>query len=203
MMNDKTAIVCYINFFIGGVIMTRKITFVAMFAALTAVGAFIRIPFYPVPFTLQFLFCCLSGLLLGARLGALSQFVYVALGLVGLPIYAKGYGGLNYVFEPTFGYLLGFIICSYVTGLLFEKMKQANFVKTLTVTLVGMLLLYVPGVTYMYYILNFYIPGKSIALTVALTQGFFVFIPSGIILCILSSMIALKVKPTLTRIFNN
>ena len=51
----------------------------------------------------------MAGLLLGARLGALSQALYVGLGLVGLPIFAAG-GGFSYVFNPTFGFLLGLVI---------------------------------------------------------------------------------------------
>ena len=58
--------------------------------------------------TLQYLFTAMAGLLLGRRWGALSQAVYVLLGLVGLPIFTMG-GGFGYVFQPTFGFLLGLI----------------------------------------------------------------------------------------------
>ncbi|MBS3969060.1 MAG: biotin transporter BioY, partial [Clostridia bacterium] len=78
-----------------------KITLVAMFASLTAVGAFIKIPIPYLPITLQVFFVFLAGILLGPRLGALSQIVYLTLGLVGLPIFAEG-GGLGYVFHPSF-----------------------------------------------------------------------------------------------------
>jgi len=179
--------------------MVKNMTLVAMFAALTAVGAFIRIPFYPVPFTLQFLFVCLSGLLLGSRLGALSQVVYVAVGLIGAPIFAKGYGGIAYVLEPTFGYLIGFIICAFFTGLLFENMLRPRFFMTLSLSLAGMMLLYIPGVTYMYIMINYFAAGKSIAVDVAVTTGFLNFLPSGIIFCVIASMIAMRVKPVLMR----
>jgi len=179
--------------------MVKNMTLVAMFAALTAVGAFIRIPFYPVPFTLQFLFVCLAGLLLGSKLGALSQVVYVAVGLIGAPIFAKGYGGIAYVLEPTFGYLIGFIICAFFTGLLFENMLRPRFFMTLSLSLAGMMLLYIPGVTYMYIMINYFAVGKSIAVDVAVTTGFLNFLPSGIIFCVIASMIAMRVKPVLMR----
>ena len=62
----------------------------ALFAALIAVGAFIKIPGPFVPFTLQYLFTMLSGLLLGSKLGLVSVGVYILLGLAGLPVFTQG-----------------------------------------------------------------------------------------------------------------
>lgn len=64
---------------------TRELILVSLFAALTAIGAFIRIPIPYVPFTLQFLFCAFAGILLGSKLRAISQIVYVLVGLIGVP----------------------------------------------------------------------------------------------------------------------
>ena len=80
---------------------TRNLILCSLFAALIAVGAFIRIPIPVVPFTLQILFTTLAGLLLGSRLGATSVCIYIALGLLGLPIFAEG-GGFAYVLKPRF-----------------------------------------------------------------------------------------------------
>ena len=82
---------------------TRNMVLCAMFTVLVAIGAFIRVPVPFVPFTLQVLFTTLAGLILGPKLGAMSVTLYVALGLLGLPIFASG-GGIGYVFQPTFGY---------------------------------------------------------------------------------------------------
>ena len=94
---------------------TRKLVYTALFAALTAAGAFLRIPMGFSSVTLQYLFTAMAGLLLGRRWGAMSQAVYVLLGLVGLPIFTMG-GGLGYVFQPTFGFLLGLIPAAWVVG---------------------------------------------------------------------------------------
>ena len=83
----------------------RKLVYTALLAALTAAGAFIRIPIGISVITLQFLFTAMAGVLLGPGGGALSQGVYVALGLVGLPIFTAG-GGFGYVLQPSFGFLL-------------------------------------------------------------------------------------------------
>lgn len=99
---------------------TRDLIYCALFAALTAIGAFIHFQFMHATITLQCFFTAMAGLLLGARLGALSQALYVGLGLVGLPIFAAG-GGFSYVFNPTFGFLLGLIPAAWVIGRLAEK----------------------------------------------------------------------------------
>ena len=78
---------------------TRTMILCALFAALTAVGAFFKIPFALAAISLQFLFTAMAGVLLGAGYGALSQAVYVLIGLVGVPIYALG-GGFSYIFQP-------------------------------------------------------------------------------------------------------
>ena len=79
-----------------------------LFTALTAIGAFIRIPTAWVSFTLQIFFTFLAGILLGPGWGALSQLIYVLLGLIGVPVFTEG-GGFGYVFHFTFGFLLGLI----------------------------------------------------------------------------------------------
>ena len=87
----------------------RELVLCGLFIALITVGTFIRIPIGNDVYTLQFLFTLLAGLVLGARLGALAVGAYVLLGLVGVPVFATG-GGFGYIAQPTFGYLLGFIL---------------------------------------------------------------------------------------------
>ena len=86
----------------------KDIILTALFAALTAIGAFLKIPFPLAAITMQSFFTAMAAILLGRKYGALSQGVYVLIGLVGIPIFALG-GGFSYVFQPTFGFLLGLI----------------------------------------------------------------------------------------------
>ncbi len=79
-------------------ISTKEMVLASLFTALTAIGAFLSIPVGSVPITLQSLFVILSGLLLGPKLGALSQLVYVLLGLLGVRIFAGFSGGPQSVF---------------------------------------------------------------------------------------------------------
>ena len=92
----------------------------ALGAALTAIGARITIPWWPVPATLQVFFVLLSGVALGRRWGAAAQAQYVAAGALGLPIFAGGRAGAAALLGPTGGYIVGFIAAAYVTGWLTE-----------------------------------------------------------------------------------
>ena len=102
---------------------TKTLIYCSLFTALIAVGAFIKIPVPVVPFTLQYLFTMLAGLLLGSRKGTLSVVAYMLLGLAGLPIFSEG-GGFWYVLKPSFGYIIGFCLGTYVTGKIAEKIKR-------------------------------------------------------------------------------
>jgi biotin transport system substrate-specific component len=128
---------------------------IAMFAILTAVGAFISIPIPPVPVTLQFLMCLLSGAILGAKRGAMSQILYVFMGLVGLPIFAGGKGGIGHLMSPTFGYLIGFIVCAFIVGKAVESSKEFSVWRVFAGGIIGLLITYVIGVSYLYLILNY------------------------------------------------
>lgn len=92
---------------------TKKLILCSLFSSLIAIGAFIKVPIPVVPFTLQFLFTNLAGLLLGRKLGSASVGLYVTLGLVGLPIFT-GEGGIGYILQPTFGYLRGLILYCFI-----------------------------------------------------------------------------------------
>lgn len=178
-------------------IKTKDMVLVALFAALTAVGAFINIPLPYVPFSLQFMFCAFSGLLLGARLGLLSQVLYVAIGLAGVPIFTKG-GGIAYIFQPTFGYLIGFIFCAFIIGKMTEKVSELTFKRAFIASLSGLIVLFLIGVPYLYMIFNLYM-GKSKTFGWVLTAGFTPFIGGDIVLSILVSVIAVKVIRILKR----
>ena len=100
---------------------SKELVLVALFATLTSIGAFIAIPFVPVPITLQTFFVMLSGMLLGKRLGALSQLFYLFLGAIGLPVFSGGGSGIGFMAGPTGGYLIGFVLGAYAVGLVTEK----------------------------------------------------------------------------------
>lgn len=92
----------------------------ALFAALTAVGAWISIPlpFTAVPITLATMMASLAGCLLGPWYGTLSQIIYLLLGAVGAPVFHNMTGGIGILTGPTGGYLVGYITSALICGLL-------------------------------------------------------------------------------------
>jgi biotin transport system substrate-specific component len=88
------------------------------FAALTGIGALLRVHLFPVPVTMQVFFVLLAGLLLGPRWGAASQLAYLAMGACGAPFFAAPpHAGLTVLFGPTGGYLWGFVAGAFMAGL--------------------------------------------------------------------------------------
>lgn len=173
----------------------RSITLCSLFAALTAIGAFIKIPLPIIPFTLQFFFTALAGVLLGSRKGGISQMIYVLVGLAGVPVFTKG-GGIQYVLEPTFGYLIGFIVCAYAIGKCVEKFKVINTKNLLIACLVGLIVVYIFGVVHMYLIYNFYIQ-SPMGIGSAIMVGAISAAPGDIVLCIITAVVGSRIIPIL------
>ena len=170
---------------------TRKLVYTALFAALTAVGAFLRIPMVYSSVTLQYLFTAMAGLLLGRRWGALSQAVYVLLGLVGLPIFTMG-GGFGYVFQPTFGFLLGLIPAAWVVGAVAGESLDPK--RMALASLAGLAALYAVGMPYMALILNAYM-GKGMTFSALLWAGMLPYLPGDAV----KIVVAAGVCPILRR----
>lgn len=175
----------------------KKITLCALFIALIVIGAFIRIPVPIVPFTLQFLFTMLAGLLLGGKLGTVCVAAYIAMGLLGLPVFAEG-GGVTYLLKPSFGYIIGFAAAAYVTGRIANKVAQPTFRRLLTASFIGLGIVYLFGMTYYYFISNFYL-STPIGLWPLFLYCFVLAVPGDILLCILGSMIAKRIIPIIKK----
>ena len=152
---------------------TKKLAQAALMAALTAVGAFLRFPLGAMSFTLQDMFTVLAGVLLGWKWGMASQAVYVALGLLGLPVFTQG-GGLGYVLQPSFGFLLGIIPAAAVTGLLAGERGDPK--RVVPACVAGLAVMYLIGVPYMGAILNLYL-GRGLSVWTIVKTGLLIYLP--------------------------
>lgn len=166
---------------------------VALFAALVAVGAFIRIPVPVVPFTLQFLFTNLAGLLLGAKRGAAAVCVYMAAGLIGVPVFTQG-GGPWYVLNPAFGYLAGFAAGAWCAGKISRLRARRSFRLLLAASFANIAVVYLFGVVYYWFAASYFV-GSPVAVSALLLYGVALAAPGDIALCFVSASLAAKILP--------
>ncbi|MEG1529273.1 MAG: biotin transporter BioY, partial [Clostridia bacterium] len=211
---------------------------------------YIKIPTPLVPVTLQFAFCLLAGLLLGGGNGAACVLIYILMGLVGIPVFVAG-GGIFYVLQPSFGYMIGFVFGSYAAGKLIRvrsKNRIANgnmmsnetaengsimsigsgenanmmsnetaekaskrhidlwvnkwngspkFLKIFCASLIGLALVYVFGLPYMYLIQKVYL-GLTVSFSKIFIFGCAMFLPTDILWCALASLLSAKLLPRLS-----
>ncbi len=167
---------------------------VGVFVIFTALSAFVRIPlpFTPVPLTLQTFFVLLSGALLGRKLGVITQVTYMFLGLSGQQVFTGLGSGSLYLLGPTGGYLVGFVLASFLAGNLLFKEKQSTpvvFIKLLAADFIlllsGMLWLKV---------------SISIALSKAFLLGFLPFVFGDILKVALATVVYNKLHTRIKSI---
>lgn len=172
---------------------TKNMILCAMFVALISVGAFIKIPVPVVPFTLQVLFTMLAGLLLGGKRGALAVCIYIVLGLVGLPVFTQG-GGIGYIFQPTFGYIIGFAVGAFVTGVIANRSNRPGYKLLLGANFAGLAIVYLFGMVYYYLISKFYL-NTPIGIWPLFLYCFLLAVPGDILLCIVGAILGKRMIP--------
>ncbi|MFI3163287.1 MAG: biotin transporter BioY [Bacillota bacterium] len=181
-------------------ISTKDLVFCGIFAALIAVGAFLKIPVPPVSISMQTFFVTLAGLFLGRFFGPISVLVYIFIGLIGIPVFTSG-GGFMYVFTPTFGYLLGFVLSAFLTGTLI-KGKTNPSVKELSIAVfVGAISTYLIAIPYYFLLTQLYF-GTEFVLSSVLWSFFVIFIPGDIAKCVVAVVVGKKLLPVYKQIRN-
>uniref|UniRef100_UPI00082D7215 biotin transporter BioY n=1 Tax=Abyssisolibacter fermentans TaxID=1766203 RepID=UPI00082D7215 len=125
--------------------------------------------------------------------------VYVCMGLAGLPVFSGGKGGFNYIVEPTFGYLIGFIICAYVIGRLTENMGKVSVFRLLISVMAGLAIVYVLGAAYLYLMLNVYL-GKAFTIKSAIISGIVPFVLWDAIKGVVAVVTSVSVIPRLRKL---
>ena len=127
-----------------------KFVFLAFVGSIIlAISSKIKIPFYPVPMTMQTLVVLMIGIGFGWKLGLATVSLYLFEGIIGLPVFSgtpeKGIG-LVYFTGPTMGYLLGFLVAVYISGkFVYDNNLLKNFLKLLLATS----FIYILGMTWL------------------------------------------------------
>lgn len=181
------------------------LTLCGFFAALIAVGAFIRIEIpvepYAMHFTMQWFFVLTAGLLLGRKRAAMSVCVYLIIGLVGVPVFASG-GGPAYLLRPTFGFLLGFALAAYIMGLMMDKKKGITFFWMLLTSVAGLIAYYGVGILYFYFISN-YVISMPVGWKVVLVNCCLLTIFQDFVLCVLAVLVCSRLRTVMQKLITD
>jgi len=148
----------------------------SLFIALTAQLS-IPLPFTPIPITGQTLGVLLCGTLLGAKRGFLAVAAYLTEGAIGLPFFAGGASGVARLAGPTGGYLIGFLVAAYVSGLIAERKGDRTIRNAIPAFIVAQITIYAFGMPWLGFLTGFeaiwvkgflpFIPGLLIKSTLA------------------------------------
>jgi biotin transport system substrate-specific component len=137
----------------------------------------IPLPWTPVPITGQTFAVLVSGLILGRKLGPLSQLLYIIVGVLGIPWFADMSGGLNILLSANGGYILGFVFASLFIGHISEKYSKSRNIRAMlpAMLIANYICIYIPGLivlaTWQYFNL-----GNFPSLNALLVMGFIPFI---------------------------
>ena len=128
--------------------LVRDLLLIAAGAALTGVAAqvAIKLPFTPVPITLQTFTVLLAGAALGPARGTASMLLYLAVGSVGVPWFANGQSGFG---GATFGYVIGFVVAAAIVGTLARRGADRSVLGTIGLMVVGNLVIYAIGLPWL------------------------------------------------------
>ena len=175
-----------------------RITFIALFAALTAAGAFIAIPlpFSPVPVALQHLFAVLAGLCLGPFMGSRSVALYLAAGAPGATVFAVASGCIARLLGPTGGYLLGYLLASFTAGLVAGQPrtdKPSPLWRLILAAALGLLVVYIPGMLRFKQIMGF-------GWVQALAGGVFPFLPGDAAKAVAAGLIVPRLRRVIAEL---
>ena len=122
---------------------TRNMVYIALFAVLMAVCAWISVP-AAVPFTMQTFAVFLAVGVLGGRKGTIAVVVYILMGAVGMPVFSHFQGGLGVLFQATGGYILGFLLTALIMWGM-ETLSNGKPWVTITSMVLGLLACYAFG----------------------------------------------------------
>lgn len=169
-----------------------KITLCALFAAFTAICSQIQIALPYVPINLALLAVFMSGAILGAGYGTTSMCVYVLMGAAGVPVFAGFKGGLGALTGATGGYIVGYILCAFITGIII-KCSGTKVYNMVIAMVIGLTVCYLLG-TVWFIILT----GNS--LMAALSVCVFPFLPGDAVKIALASILSLRLRSVVNNI---
>ena len=148
-----------------------------------------------IPFSLLPGVYVLGTLVFSPLENGLGWAIYLLLGLIGIPVFATPpYGGFGYIFKPTFGFLLGYPLLSTLVSWIVQRKKEKTRCSLLFLSIMAIVLLYGPGLIYLWIVLRFFIQAPT-SFIIILKTGFFPFIGGDILKAFVAFFIAWKARP--------
>jgi biotin transport system substrate-specific component len=182
-------------------VIRNRYVFAAVFAALIAVSGFFIIPLPGgIPIVLKNLFVVLSGMVLGGFYGGIAVSIFLAAGLLGIPVFVIP-GGPGVFLTPLGGYLAGYLAAGLGTGLICGIPKQSEriniffLLRLCFASFLGFALIDFCGAVYLMHL-------NSLTLGDALLAGFVPFIPMDAVKCVIGILLAQKLRPIAARYLN-
>ena len=185
-----------------------RTAFIALFAAIICFGCFIKIPLGVVPIVLQNVLCILCAVLFGGIWGGTPTALFLLAGLIGLPVYSGGSGGIAVWLGPTGGFLPGYLIgavaASFIAGKPCVEEKEITYksaFRVIAAIITGMIILYIPGVIRFSYWASAAGKIPQDTTTFAYTMGACVipYIPGDTIKVVIAIPLALKLRPVVAQ----
>jgi biotin transport system substrate-specific component len=159
-----------------------SVVFVTVLTAAASQLSF-PLPFTPVPFTIQPMIVLIGAAALGARLGALSQILYLTLGMIGLPVFAFAPElpqGVARLLGPTGGYLMAYPVAAFATGWLAQRGLDRRYVTSILAMAAGLSVIFAGGVAWL---------AVGLGLTTALAVGLYPFILVDVIKIVAAGLV--------------
>ena len=125
-----------------------KIVLCGIFAAFTAICAMISIPFGPVPMNLAHVAIFVSSWILGPVWAAISQTIYIVIGVIGVPVFSNFSAGVGHILGPTGGYILAYPLVAYIAGIIFDIKKIKGIKSVILGVIFGWIIEYLVGTMY-------------------------------------------------------
>ncbi|MDF2558451.1 MAG: biotin transporter BioY [Bacillales bacterium] len=170
---------------------TFDLVICSLFAALSGVLSQIAVPIGAVPINLTHISIFVAAGLLGAKRGFISQFIFVLLGAIGLPVFSKFSGGLGVLVGPTGGFIVGYLACAFITGFMIDRFGRS--IKNLFIAmLVGIVVTYVLGISWFMY-------ATKLDLVKSLTICVYPFLLGDFLKIVLSTILVNRLYPLLKK----
>ena len=185
-----------------------RTSFTALFAAIICVGCLIKIPLGVIPVVLQNMLCILCAVLLGGIWGGIPTALFLLAGLIGLPVYSGGSGGIAVWLGPTGGFLPGYLLGAVAAGFIAgrpsveeKKISLKNTIRISLAVIAGMILLYIPGVIRFSYWATAAgkVPVEKTALMYTLTACVIPYIPGDVLKAVVAILVVLKLRPVVAQ----